>query len=116
VTISCEESAADRFASPMPVSDLDLAFGGKVEDLMPPYREIPETFRNWNERHSKLAGRWFYEGIDKNAIKAKAGIDESAAWKHMAAIMSSWAPKHEHKMAGVAYLMSRWFDIVQEAK
>jgi hypothetical protein len=37
---------------------------------------------------------------------------EARGW-HLKAIMGSFQPKHEHKTAGVAYLMSLWFEAVQ---
>jgi hypothetical protein len=40
----------------------------------------------------------------------KEGIDRSVAMRHLKCIMSSWEPQHEHKTAGVAYLMSLWFE------
>jgi len=43
-------------------------------------------------------------------LKSKPGIDRKAAIRHIKAIMASYAPKHEHKEAGCAYLFALWFE------
>jgi hypothetical protein len=40
----------------------------------------------------------------------REGVDAKAAWRHCAALLRSFEPKHEHKEAGVAYLMSQYFE------
>jgi hypothetical protein len=50
--------------------------------------------------------QWKYE------IKPKEGVDVDKALRHIQAIMRSYQPKHEHKEAAVAYLLSQWFDDV----
>lgn len=103
-----------QFARPTPVNDVDLAFGGDIGKLMPLYRNLPDEFqRCWHHDSHKWCGpvnRWFGEGLDATKFKAKEGIDASMAWRHLRAIMGSWAPKHEHKIAAVAWLMSQWFE------
>lgn len=101
----------EQFARPMPVSDLDLAFGGRVDQLMPAYKDLPEEFRSERDPFSRLVSKWFFEGIRKDALTPKAGVDAAAAWRHMKAIMGSFDPSHEHKTAGVAWLMSQWFEV-----
>lgn len=99
-------------ARPLPVTDVDLAFGGKMDKLLPLYRSLPEEFQHEHDQFSPLVNRWFFSGLDKTLLKAKDGIDEKMAWRHLAAIMRSFEPKHEHKVAGVAWLMSQWFEPV----
>lgn len=96
--------------TPIKVDAVDLAFGGKVETLLPKWEDIPEEFqRDWGP-WCKAANEWFFRGLDAKKFVAKEGIDAGDAWRHMGAIMRSFAPKHEHKTAGVAWLMSQWFD------
>ena len=107
------------WAQPQPVDDATLAFPASVvERLMPPYNEIPKEFKNWNNETSwnKLTGRWFFEGLNDVKWDAKPGIDPAVALRHIKTIMRSYEPKHEHKEAAVAYLMSLWFKRVTVGK
>ena len=38
--------------------------------------------------------------------------DTNKAIRHLKAILVSYDPKHEHKEAGVAFLLSEWFEDV----
>jgi hypothetical protein len=99
----------ERFAAPIAVTPLDMAFGGRIADLMPGYRDLPEEFRRERDPYTKHVHSWFFNGMDKRAWTSKQGIDAEQAWQHLRAIMASFEPSHEQKIAGVAWLMSRWF-------
>ncbi len=100
----------------IPVPEIDnfaMAFG-EVKHL-PKWEKIPEKFKDsgnntfWN----KFISQWFFGGISKEAIEIlspKSGVDKNKALKAVGAILRSWEPKHEHKEAGAAYLMSEWFE------
>lgn len=91
---------------------LDVVFGGglKIESLMPSMSAIPEEFKNnGNGPWLEWQRRWFFEGL-KEFPKAKPGIDLSDATRHLATIQGSFAPKHQHKEAAVAYLASLWLE------
>ena len=45
-------------------------------------------------------------------MKPKEGVDTKKALRHVKAVLGSWEPKHEHKEAGVAFLLNEWFDDV----
>lgn len=97
---------------PQEISTIDAAFPAKVAHLMPKYDEIPEEFRNFNH-HNKwqnLVSTWFFEGIKIKELKPKDGIDAKKAMRHIGTILKSFEPKHEHKEAACAYLLSLWFD------
>ena len=99
---------------PIKVNAVDMAFGGgpgAMAKLLPAYDTLPEEFRRERDPFSPLVNKWFFSGIEKKLLKVKPGIDEIDAWRHMKTIMGSFEPKHEHKTAGVAYLMSQWFDL-----
>lgn len=100
-------SLAERFAKPAAVSNVDVAFPTDVRKLLPPYSEVPDDFKrfNGNER-VRLAASLFCSGGKLPATKP--GIDRVAATRHLQVCLSSWEPKHEHKEAGVAYLLSLW--------
>lgn len=101
---------------PKAISDVDMVFGG-IDGLMVPYEEIPEDFRRgrgearpWVE----LQQEWFFRGLPKGTdFIPREGIDAKIALRHIRAIQGSFAPKHEHKEACVAYLMSLWFSEVK---
>ena len=93
------------------VSDVQLVFPATVSHLMPPWNEIPEKFKTsrgtpWNE----LVSKWFFTGVSIKKYKPKDGIDTTRAMRHIKTIMGSFEPKHEHKEAACAYLLSCWFD------
>lgn len=85
-----------------------------INTLMPVYNEIPDEFKSLNKQNKWLQFQsdWFYRGLENLKITTKDGIDKTVALRHLAEIQRSWAPKHEHKMAAVAYLASLWFDDV----
>ena len=94
------------------VTNLEMAFPATVLHLMPEWEAIPQEFKRFNStKWNKLFNQWFYSGIDQGALpKAKEGIDRTKALRHIRTIMGSFEPKHEHKEAAVAYLMSLWFE------
>jgi hypothetical protein len=90
------------------ISDLDVAFG--TTKGLPAYNSIPDEFKSGRTKWNDLFSAWFFGGLKSLKIAAKQDIDKSAALKHIRALMKSFDPKHEHKEAGVAYLMSQYFD------
>jgi hypothetical protein len=84
-----------------------------IGTLLPAEKDIPRNFRDhWCDRRgwTGLVHQWFFKGLTAETLIAKPGIDRHAAIKHLSACMRSYEPRHEHKVAGVAYLMSEWFD------
>lgn len=107
-------STSSEAITPIKVSAVDMAFGGgpgAMAKLLPKYETLPEEFRRERDPYTRLVHEWFFRGLDKAKLKVKPGIDEDDAFRHMKTIMGSFEPKHEHKTAGVAYLMSQWFDL-----
>ena len=99
------------FNKPTNVSTLDTAFGTRAMELMPTYKDIPDEFKKQHNPFVKWQQKWFFSGLKKEDIpKAKEGIDQNQALRHLAAIQNSFDPPHEHKEAGVAYLASLWFE------
>jgi hypothetical protein len=93
---------------PIKCSDLDVAFPASVADVMPAYDAIPVEFKRGSNPWAQLTSEWFYGGLNGDFV-TKEGIDKSDALRHLKRIMGSFEPKHEHKFAAVAYLMSEWF-------
>ena len=94
------------WSCPQPVTDIDLAFPARALELMPPADQIPAVDRKWLDfQHD-----WFMNGLpDDCEIDLMPGIDGNEAMRHLRVIQGSYAPKHQHKQAAVAYLASLWF-------
>lgn len=104
---------------PQPVDQVTMVFGGGAMKLLPPWSEIPDEFKSRHNKWSKTISKWFFSGLPKETqFVAKDGIDGKDALRHIGTCMRSWEPKHEHKEAGCAYLLSLWFDdvIIPESK
>lgn len=95
---------------PIEIIPIDLAFGGKAMEILPAHADIPEEFKRHNNEFNKFISTWFYEGMDHRP-QAAEGIDLNLALKNLKACLGDFAPKHEHKIAGCAYLASQWLVI-----
>lgn len=80
-----------------------------VAKLMP--TDTPDEFYKPDNPYVKYAKTWFARGITASGLKPKPNVQAMHAARHLATIMHSWDPKHEDKIAAVAYLMSQWFDL-----
>lgn len=109
------------FSKPQPIDAVTRAFPARiVGTLLPLWEDLPEDLRsNWHRQGGtgrwakwlKLMNDWFYSGLKStDGLKAKEGIDLNTALQHIHTCLGSFEPKHEHKTAGVAYLMSLWLD------
>jgi hypothetical protein len=108
---------ADKFDRPAIVTDADMAFGGDMHKLMPEYSDIPKEFKDFNSTHPmvKLIEKWFFMGLAEGTkFIEREGINSKNALRHIRAIMVSFQPKHEHKIASCAYLLDKWFSSVIE--
>ncbi len=95
---------------PVVVEDVLIAFPASVKHLMPEHDSIPEEFKNsYGNKWVQLQRDWFYNGLNGKFVP-KEGIDLNLALRHLSCIQGSFEPKHEHKEAAVAYLMSLWFE------
>ena len=94
---------------PKEVSDLDLAFPGDIleQGLLPAWEDVPEELKEESSWPAFVA-RMFYG--DVGWPKVKEGVDGVKAKRHIMGCLRSFQPKHEHKIAGVAWLMSQWFE------
>lgn len=106
-----------KWEKPQAITNLDLGFGVKdMSGFLPAWEEIPEDFRNERgeaKKWTELVSHMLCKGLENITTKVKPGIDSRIAIRHCSMILHSWEPKHEHKIAGVAYLLSLWFDDVQ---
>lgn len=95
------------------VTDMDIISGGNIEELLPPYDEIPIEFKLGRTKWNKLVTDWFFNGIEIHELISKEGIDPEKAFRHIQAIMSSFIPKHQHKEAGCAFLLNEFFEDIK---
>lgn len=101
-----------KWDKPQTVTALEMSFGGKMDKLLPPLSDIPVEFKKPN-KWTKIQSKWFYEGLPVGTeFSFKPGIDGNAALRHLKTIQGSFEPKHQHKEAAVAWLMSLWVDEV----
>lgn len=93
---------------PVPdVGDIQLVFGSY--HFTPAWEDIPEEFKQGHTQWNKLFQEIFYKGVPPGSIEPKEGVDAGKAGRAIMAAIASRALKHEHKEAGVAYLLSQWF-------
>lgn len=102
---------------PQEVSDTEIAFGGDIEKLLPNMDDIPQefhdAFHNGNNKWVRFVSDIFYgQNGEKWEIDTKDDIDVHLAARHIMAILHSFQPKHEHKIAGCAYLLSQFYNDV----
>jgi hypothetical protein len=93
------------------VTMLDVAFGARAMDFMPKMEDIPDDFPN-RQKWEKVTGTWFFGGLKNAKFTPKAWVDQGNALAAIRSVLGSFAPKHEHKEAAVAYMLSEWFDDV----
>ena len=90
------------------ITDLDIAFGTVTG--LPAYSDVPDEFKRAGSKWNRLFNDMFMCGITSLKLAPKGDIDPAKAWRHIRALSGSFQPKHEHKEAGVAYLMSQYFE------
>lgn len=92
------------------LSDVDVVFGPRdLFAIMPKMDAIPEDFKRRNTQWNEMVSTWFFRGLSKFELTPKEGVDQDKALRHVRAIMGSFQPKHEHKEAACAFLLSEWF-------
>lgn len=102
------------FQTPKEVDDALLAFPATViGTLLPRWEDIPVEFR---ERQSIQCRRFeeLLHGRGQLRVRIRENIDPQLAVRHLKAVLNSYEPKHEHKMAGACYLMSLWYVLEED--
>ena len=86
------------------VTDVEMAFSTKK--LLPEWADIPGDFKTGN-RYTALVSALFYgQPLPDYSIEMKPGFEPEVMRRATVAHLKSFAPKHEHKIAGVGYLVS----------
>ena len=85
---------------------------------MPKYSEVPDEFKRRHNPYARAVSSWFFSGVSMTGASiiaggvkftAKEGVNANKALAAIAAVMRSFEPKHEHKEAACAYMLSEWF-------
>lgn len=101
---------------PIKVDDVNRVFGGKTHELVPKMNEIPKEFQYGKSKWNKVFGDWFFYGLENCVWTPKKDVNKEDALRHIGAVMRSYEIKHEHKEAGVAFLLNEFFEDVQYDK
>jgi len=109
-------TAAEKWAQPAEVSDIDIAFAARGPELTPDYADVPDEFKKHHgNAWVDFISHWFFNGDpfkSFDVIGPKEGIDGERAIRHIKVVLSTFGTKHEHKEAGAAWLTSLWFESV----
>ena len=101
----------ETWCKPKTVQDAHLAFGGDISDLMPPYEDVEQY---GHSPANEVTSHWFFHGLPPDTqFMPREGVDAVEAIRHIKAILRSWEPKHEHKEAGVSFLLCCFFEWVK---
>lgn len=87
------------------ITDAEMAFS--TMRLLPSWDEIPEEFRRGNI-YTKLAESIFFgRELPVCEIMMNPGFAPESLNRAVRAHLQSWAPKHEHKIAGVGFMIAQ---------
>lgn len=100
---------AAKMDQPPKVSDVDIAFGGC--DHMPDVKTLPEDYRNERAHACTVAQDLFFKGgkMADYGYTCREGVDQNDAIRAIRAVLGSFQPKHEHKIAAVGWMIDQWF-------
>lgn len=86
------------------ITDPEWAFS--TERLLPAWEDIPEEFKKGNI-YTELATALFYgTAMPECGIELHEGVEAEKLNRCIRAHLQSWGPKHEHKIAGVGFMIS----------
>lgn len=86
------------------ITDVELVFS--TSRLLPAWEEIPDDFRRGN-LYTEIASAIFYgTTLPDSFIDLKPGFTQEKIVRLVRSHLRSFAPKHEHKIAGVGYMLS----------
>lgn len=90
------------------ITDLEIAFG--TTKLLPPYEIVPEEFKRGNQYTRLLNCMFSAVPLPEGNVVFKEGFADSEApgklRRVIEAHLRSYQPKHEHKIAGLGFLVS----------
>lgn len=97
------------YDAPHEVDAVTVAFPAVVVGtLLPLEADIPKEFTNHRNPWCRFVEGLFFDG--GRLPKPKDGIDDNAAGNHLMAVLGSYEPSQQHKIAGAGYLASLWYE------
>ncbi|RQV01610.1 hypothetical protein DF039_36975 [Burkholderia cenocepacia] len=99
------------------INDAEMAFS--TERLLPDWSDVPAEFRNGNV-YTRIAEAIFYgTKLPDGEVTFRDGFrdDEAASdlQRCVRAHLQSFGPKHEHKIAGVGYMIAHVCEVKEGA-
>ena len=95
------------------ITDVELAFA--TDRLLPGWDDIPQPFKAGNV-YTEIASAIMYGvALPPASIAMKPGYTPNALNRAVRAHLQSFGPKHEHKIAGVGYMMACACTVTAEA-
>lgn len=97
------------------LDDADAAFGN-IKHL-PRMADLPEQFQRARHPFCEVAQQLFFKGgaLESHGLRIKAGLDTRGVMRAIRAALCSWEPSHEHKIAGVGFLLDQWCESTRAA-
>ena len=86
---------------------------------MPKYETVPAEFKNSRNVYVQAVSMWFFKGarfehnvltVDGVEFHPRPDVDAKKALRAIKAVLGSFEPKHEHKEAACAFMLSEWFE------
>ena len=95
------------------ITDPEMAFG--TTRLLPDYELVPQAFKDGNV-YTRIVDSLFHGSpMPEAEVNFKAGFDDDEARAQMIralhAHLRSFQPKHEHKIAGLGFLIAQICEI-----
>lgn len=88
------------------ITKLEVAFG--TTRHLPPVESIPPEFNSSSNPYVRTVSAIFAgTELPDGEIEIIEGVEPQELNQFIRAHLTSWEPKHEHKIAGVAYLLSQ---------
>lgn len=86
------------------ITEVEHAFS--TNRLLPTWEEIPVEFKSGNKFTMLVEALFYGSEIPSFEMEIDDSIDNELLKRCVYAHLASYAPKHEHKIAGVAYMIS----------
>jgi hypothetical protein len=99
------------------ITDVELAFG--EQRLLPDWSEVPQAFQKGNVYTNLAEAIFFGSKLPVGTIEFREGFQDAKVGEDLQrcvrAHLKSWGPKHEHKIAGVGFMIAQVCEIRVEA-
>lgn len=86
------------------INDVEAAFS--TTRLLPDWDDIPDDFKLGNAYTELVAAILYGTPLPAGEIELNDGVEGAMLNRCVHAHLDSFTPKHEHKVAGVAYMIS----------